>query len=91
MKLSGEPKVGTEGATNEGNYDEAQLEEMLEHYVEAKKIDADPKLKAVLRNFAMSKNKQVEEIFGPNASDSPKSLKDLKATYNEKVMEDDEE
>jgi hypothetical protein len=73
--------------TNEGNYDQEQLECMLKYYIQAKKIEADPKVFAMVKDYAMSKNKMVEELFkaGENKSEV-KSLKDLKKKYNDKMM-----
>jgi hypothetical protein len=62
---------------------------MLESYLQAKKIEADPKVFAMVKDYAMSRNKMVEELFNaPAKTEAPKSLKDLKKKYNEKVMED---
>jgi hypothetical protein len=41
----------------------------------------------MVKDYAMSKNKMVEELFKQeNKATAPKSLKDLKSKYNEKVM-----
>lgn len=86
MDMSAKPEG--EAKTDEGIYDQEQMEEMLESYMEAKKIEADPKLFAMVKDYAMSKNKMVEELFKQeNKTTAPKSLKDLKNKYNEKVME----
>lgn len=92
MKMDMSAKPDDCEPTNEGNYSQEQLEDMLEDYINAKKIEADPKLFAMLKDFAMSKNKMTEELFkaGPNKPPA-KSLKDLKSKYNDMVMEDDGE
>jgi hypothetical protein len=87
MDMSAKPEGEEMPKTDEGIYDQEQMEEMLESYMEAKKIEADPKLFAMVKDYAMSKNKMVEELFKQeNKATAPKSLKDLKSKYNEKVM-----
>ena len=87
MDMSAKPQGEDMPKTDEGIYDQEQMEEMLESYMEAKKIEADPKLFAMVKDYAMSKNKMVEELFKQeNKATAPKSLKDLKSKYNEKVM-----
>lgn len=87
MDMSAKPEGEDMPQTNEGNYDQEQLECMLKHYIQAKKIEADPKVFAMVKDYAMSKNKMVEELFkaGENKSEV-KSLKDLKKKYNDKMM-----
>lgn len=86
MDMSAKPTGDDMPEANEGTYDQEHLECMLEQYVAAKKIEADPKLLATLKDYAMSKNKMVEELFadGPNKAPA-KSLKDLKSKYNSMV------
>jgi len=87
MDMSAKPEGEDMQSTDEGVYDQEQMEEMLESYIEAKKIEADPKLFAMVKDYAMSRNKMVEDLFKQeNKTTAPKSLKDLKNKYNEKVM-----
>ena len=89
MDMSAKPEGEEMPKTDEGIYDQEQMEEMLESYLEAKKIEADPKLFAMVKDYAMSKNKMVEELFKQeNKAPPPKSLKDLKKKYNDKMMEE---
>jgi hypothetical protein len=84
MDMSAKPQGEDMPKTDEGIYDQEQIEEMLESYLEAKKIEADPKLFAMVKDYAMSKNKMVEELFKtPSKADAPKSLKDLKTKYKD--------
>lgn len=88
MKMDMSAKPGGEDAPGSaaGTYEQGDLECMLEHYIEAKKIEADPILFGVVKDFAMSKNKMVAELFDqPQKSVAPKSLTDLKSKYNEIV------
>ena len=85
--MSAKPEGEDMPQSNEGTYDQEHMEEMLESYLEAKKIEADPKLFAMVKDYAMSKNKMVEELFKQENKTQPaKSLKDLKKKYNDKVM-----
>lgn len=88
MDMSAKPK-DTE-ATNEGEYSQEQMEEMLEGYIQAKKIEADPQLFSLIKNYAASKSKMVEELFNAKPKTTPpKSIKDLKSAYNSMSEEDD--
>jgi hypothetical protein len=91
VKIGDEAKPEDMQETNEGNYSQEQLEEMLEGYVRAKQIEADPQKLAMLKDYAMSKSKAVADLFDVNKTPPPKSLKDLKKAYDVKVMEDDED
>ena len=71
--------------SNAGEYTSEQLDEMLEHFIEAKRVEADPKKLAMLRKYAQGKQKEVLDLFDVNNVPPPKSLKDLKKTYAEKV------
>ena len=87
MDMSAKPMGEDMPQSNEGTYDQAHMECMLKHYVEAKKIEADPKLFAMVKDYAMSKNKMVEELFNtPPKTTAPKSLEDLKKKYQEVSM-----
>lgn len=89
MDMSAKPTGEGMEPTNEGNYSQEQLEEMLESFVSAKKIEADPKLFALVKDFAMSRNKMVEDLFNtPSKASAPKSLKDLKSKYDQVVEAD---
>lgn len=91
MKMDMSAKPGGEDATDSaaGTYEQGDLECMLEHYIAAKKIEADPALFATLKDYAMSKNKMVAELFDqPQKSVAPKSLSDLKSKYNKLVTSD---
>lgn len=95
MDMSAKPETEMDDeempSTNEGTYDQEQLECMLKYYVQAKKIEADPKILAMVKNYALSKNKMIEELFSPkDGSSSVSSIKDLKKIYNEKVMPKEE-
>ncbi len=85
--MSAKPEGEDLPKSNEGTYDQEHMEEMLESYLEAKKIEADPKLFAMVKDYAMSRNKMIEELFKQeNKAEAPKSLKDLKKKYNDKMM-----
>lgn len=84
--MSAKPMGDDMPESNEGSYDQEHMECMLKYYLEAKKIEADPKLFAMVKDYAMSKNKMVEELFKQENKTPVKSLKDLKTKYNEKVM-----
>jgi hypothetical protein len=87
MDMSAKPEGEDMEKSNDGVYDQEHMECMLEHYIEAKKIDADPKLFAMVKDYAMSKNKMIDDLFKQeNKTTPPKSLKDLKAKYNDKMM-----
>lgn len=87
MDMSAKPTGEDMPKSNDGVYDQEHLEEMLESYLEAKKIEADPKLLNMLKDYAMSKSKMVEELFNSAPkTEAPKSLKDLKKKYNDKMM-----
>ena len=87
MDMSAKPMGEDMPQSNEGTYDQEHMECMLKHYVEAKKIEADPKLFAMVKDYAMSKNKMVEELFNtPPKTTAPKSLKDLEKKYQEVSM-----
>lgn len=92
MDMSAKPTGENMPQTNEGTYDQEHLEEMLEHYLSAKKIEADPALFATLKDYAMSKNQMVKDLFNaPPKTTAPKSLADLKKKYNEVAARDLEE
>lgn len=93
MKLDMSGKPGGEDSTGSaaGTYEQGDLECMLEHYLEAKKIEADPALLATVKDYALSKNKMISELFDQPAKNAPpKSIADLKAKYNKIVTADDE-
>ena len=82
--MSAKPESEDMPKGEEGIYDQEQMEEMLETYLEAKKIEADPKLFAMVKDYAMSRNKMVEELLKQeNKATAPKSLKDLKKKYKD--------
>lgn len=88
IDMSAKPTGDDMPKSNEGTYDQEHLEEMLEHFITAKKIEADPALLATVKDYAMSKNKMIEELFNaPSKTTPPKSLKDLKGTYDKLVSE----
>lgn len=90
MDMSAKPTGEDMEPTNDGNYSQEQLEEMLESFLEAKKIESDSKLMAMLKDYAMSKNKMVEELFNQPSKTAPvKSLKDLKKKYADVVETED--
>ena len=87
MDMSAKPEGEDMPQSNDGVYDQEHMEEMLESYLEAKKIEADPKLFAMVKDYAMSKNKMIADLFKQeNKATAPKSLKDLKSKYNDKMM-----
>ena len=65
MDMSAKPEDSTE-PTNEGSYSQEQMEEMLESFIQAKKIEGDPQLFAMIKDFAMSREKMVKELFDVN-------------------------
>lgn len=81
MDMSAKPTGEDMPKTNEGTYDQEHLEEMLEHFITAKKIEADPVLLATVKDYALSRNKMIAELFDAPA----KSLKDLKGKYDKLV------
>lgn len=91
MKLDMSGKPGGEDSTGSaaGTYEQGDLECMLEHYLEAKKIEADPALLATVKDYALSKNRMISELFDQPAKNAPpKSIADLKAKYNKIVTSD---
>jgi hypothetical protein len=90
MDMEMKPKGESEDS-NEGTYSVEQLDCMLEHYIIAKKIEADKQVFAMLKDYALSKSKEIGEVFkAPGATPTKvKSVKDLKDIYNSKVMADD--
>lgn len=79
MDMSAKPKSEEPEETGQGEYSQEQLEEMLESYVQAKKIEKDPVLMGLLKDFAKSKNRMIDELFSENvSSEKPKSISDLK-------------
>jgi hypothetical protein len=90
MDMSAKPMGEGMPETNEGTYDQEHLDCMLKNYIEAKKIEADPKLFAMVKDYAMSKNKMVEDLFNAPTKAPPKSLKDLKTKYAEVVDSENE-
>lgn len=69
-----------------------ELDELLEHYITAKEIEADPQKFQKLKEYAMSKNKMVEELFKSKPMEKPKSFSDLKKKKQElDKMESEEE
>lgn len=65
MDMSAKPE-DSEEPTNEGSYSQEQMEEMLESFVQAKKIEGDPQLLSMIKDYAMSKNKMIQELFDVN-------------------------
>ena len=89
MKISTEAKPNdAQSVTNEGNYSQEELDGMLEDFVKAKQIESDPKLFATLKSYAISRNKAIADLFSVNNAPAPKTLKDLKKTYDAKVAAD---
>lgn len=68
------------------------MDQMLEDYMAAKSMEADPKHMEMMRDYAMKKKEQLEEFLKTAGKDKPKaklkSFKDLKQVYDEKVKED---
>lgn len=89
--MSAKPMGEDMPTSNEGTYDQEHLDCMLKTYLEAKKIEADPKLFSMVKDYALSKNKMVEELFNQAPKTSVKSLKDLKNKYKDLMMTDTEE
>jgi len=86
MDMSAKPTGEDMPDSNEGTYDQEHLDCMLEHYIQAKKIEADPVLFSTLKDYAMSKNKMVDDMFKDGPKAPVKSLKDLKNKYNDMNM-----
>lgn len=80
MDMSAKPKSEEPEETGQGEYSQEQLEEMLEVFTRAKKMESDPVLMGLLKDYAKSKNRMIDEMFGENVGkeEKPKSLKDLK-------------
>jgi hypothetical protein len=92
LDMSGKPHGEDATGSAAGTYEQGDLECMLEHYLEAKKIEADPALLATVKDYALSKNRMISELFDQPAKNAPpKSLSDLKAKYNSIVTADDED
>lgn len=89
MKINDEAKPDGSENVGPGEYTQEQLEEMLEHFIASKQIEADPKKLALLKDYAMSKAKAVSDLFSENNRPPVKSLKDLKKAYNDKVMSEE--
>ena len=90
MDMSAKPEGEDLPESGDGEYTQEHLECMMKSYIEAKKIEADPKLFAMVKDYAMSKNKMVEDLFKPGENKAPpKSLKDLKKKYNDIVTEEE--
>lgn len=70
MDMSAKPMDDDMEETNEGAYSQEQLDCMLKNYIEAKKIEADPALFAMVKDYALSKNKMVEEMFKGDGEES---------------------
>lgn len=87
MKIedSGKPE-GSE--SEDGLYSDDDLACMLEHYIAAKDIEKDPKKLAMLKDYALSKNRKIGEIFDSNAP--RESFGSLKKLGNKKAMEETE-
>lgn len=88
MKVADDAKMEETG-TEDGTYSPEDMDCMLDHFIKAKQIEADPQKLAMLKNYAMSKQKVITDLFDVNKLAPPKSLKDLKKIYNQKVQEDD--
>lgn len=89
--MKDEGKIGEGSVSNEGEYTQEDLEEMLENFVKAKQIEADPAKLAMLKEFAQSKSKAITELFDVNKVEPVKSLKDIKKIYNEKLQKERDE
>lgn len=85
MDMSAKPTGEDMPKSNEGTYDQEHLEEMLEHFITAKKIEADPALLATVKDYALSKNKMIAELFDVPSKTPAKTLKDLKGKYDKLV------
>jgi hypothetical protein len=74
--------------------DSEEMEEMLEAFLTAKKIEADPMKMAKLKEYAMGRNKQIEDLFKVAPKQDIKSFKDMKKRKAEldkmESQEDDE-
>lgn len=89
MKINDEGKPEGSESVAAGEYTQEQLDEMLENFISAKQIEADPKKLAMLKDYATSKSKAIADLFSENNRPPVKSLKDLKKAYNEKVMSEE--
>jgi hypothetical protein len=96
MKLDESAKPELEDiseASHPGEYSEDDLESMLQGYIKAKQIDSDPVLKRMLKDYAMSKNKRIEDLLGANEGSTeeqnkkPSSFSELKKTKERKDKE----
>lgn len=95
MKMTDEMKTEDKKspATNEGTYSLEDMEGMLEQYMNVKAMEQDSQCMAMLKNYARSKVKSIDELFGANADPKtakPKTLQDMKKKYNDMMMSEDD-
>lgn len=83
MDMSAKPIGEGMEKSNEGTYDQEHLDCMLKNFIEAKKIEQDPVLLTTLKDYALSKNKMIQDLFDNVKNPGKvKSLKDLKTKYD---------
>ena len=90
MKIEDEAGKPNKETSNAGEYSSEQLDEMLETYVAAKRIEQDPEKMSMLKQYAQSKQKEVAGLFDGAQTEKPKSLKDLKKIYSDKLAKERE-
>lgn len=89
MKLSDDGKVMESDDMKEGEYDEHELQCMLENFVKMKEVEKDPAKLAMLKDYAQSKAKDMVSVFDEiGAPKEYKSLADLKKKKDEIDAED---
>ena len=78
--------TGTE-KTDDGNYSHEQLDEMLEHFIMMKGIEADPQKLNMLKKHAQMKSKMMTDMFEKGDKATIRSIGDLKKVAQTKMME----
>lgn len=78
MDMSAKPESSDAGEmepTNEGSYSQEEMAAMLDCLVQAKKIQDDPQLFAMIKDYAMSKHQEIGDIFPAEENKAPKKMK----------------
>lgn len=71
--------------------DHEEMEETLEAFLKAKAVEADPMKFEKLKEYAMGRNKQIEDLFKVPPKQEMKSFKDVKKRKQELDMKESEE
>ena len=96
MKVESDTKSSSEETNSEslpGEYTQEDLGEMLETVMKAKEIQSDEKVVRLLKNYAISKAKMVDQLFINPQKDAMVGLDKLKVKAQTKanLMADSEE